>query len=62
MQSYLSSFLFVDALDDINLTIRWPVGARCPKGRPDTTGISRHVGNICNEKTLVELNVGHDTS
>lgn len=61
MQSYLSIFLFIDALDNINLAISWPVGAGCPKGRPDTTSISRHMSNVCNEKALVELDVGRDT-
>lgn len=62
MQSYLGRFLHVDTLDDINLTIRWPVGACGPEGRPDTAGISGHVGNVCNQKAVVKLDIGHDTS
>ena len=43
----------VDTLDDVNLTVSWPVGSKKPVSGPKTTGGRWHVGNVCNEETVV---------
>lgn len=50
----------VDTLDNVNLTTSWPVWSEKPVSRPKTTGGRRHVGNVCNEETVVVgRNTGH---
>lgn len=53
MESRNSVVSVVDALNDIDFTIVWPVLAQCPESRPETAGAGRHMVEVGNPKTFV---------
>lgn len=55
MESCKRKLTVIDTLDNVNFTTVRPVaiGTKSPKGRPDTTDTTRHVGHIEDEETFI---------
>lgn len=53
--------LGVDAFENVNLAVSWPLGAKHPKGRPCSADATGHVGDVGNDQAACKGLVRCDT-